>query len=97
MADARKQKKLKCGRHLSSLKRARQDIKRTARNTGNLSTMRTAIKKVKKAIVAKNKEAATTALTAAIPVIAKSANKNATNMRTASRYISRLTVAVNRL
>jgi len=97
MADARLQKKLKTGRHISSIKRARQDIKRTARNTAVLSAMRTAIKKVKKAIASKDKTAATTALKAAIPVIAKTASKNATHLKTASRYISRLTVAVNQL
>ncbi len=59
--------------------------------------MKTAIKKVRKAIEAKDKSGAQTALKAAVPVISKMAGKNVTHSKTASRYISRLTLAVNQL
>ena len=97
MADARTQKKMKSGRHASAQKRARQAVKSNARNASNVSALKTAMKKVRAAIAAKNKEAATTALKAAIPVIAKTATKKGVHPRTASRYISRLTLAVNGL
>ena len=97
MADARIQKKMKQGRHASAQKRARQAIKKNARNQHNLSAMKSAIKKVRVAITAKNKQAAETALKSAVPVIAKTATKGAVHSRTASRYISRLTLAVNGL
>lgn len=97
MADVRTQKKMKQGRHASAQKRARQAVKRNERNVSNLSALKSAMKKVRKAIDAKNKEAAVAALKTAVPVIAKAALKGATHKRTASRYISRLTLAVNQL
>lgn len=98
MADARAQKKkMKSGRHASAQKRARQALKRKQRNDHNVSAMRNAVKKVRAAIAGKNKQTAETALKAAIPTIAKTAIKNATHKKTASRYISRLTLAVNQL
>lgn len=97
MADVRTQKKMKQGRHASAQKRARQAIKRQARNRQSLSAMRTAMKKVRSAVAAKNKEGALAALKMAVPVIAKTASKNSVYKKTASRYISRLTLAVNSL
>jgi len=97
MADTRTQKKMKQGRHPSAQKRARQTVKRKARNVHNISAMKTAIKKVRAAIVAKNKETAQTALKTAISVIAKTSLKGSVHYKTASRYISRLTTAVNGL
>lgn|SRR3989338_4198689 len=97
MADARIQKKMKQGRHASAQKRARQAVKLEARNRHNTSTMRTAIKKVRSLIATKKKDAALSALKTAIPVIAKTASKGSIHSRTASRYISRLTRAVNQL
>lgn len=95
MADVKK--KMKSGRHPSAQKRARQALKRKHRNDHNVSTMRNAVKKVRAAIAAKNKETAGATLKAAVKIIAKTASKNATHKRTASRYISRLTLAVNQL
>lgn len=97
MADVRVQKKMKQGRHASAQKRARQSVKRYNRNVSNISALRTAMKKVRTAVAAKNKEAANTALKSAIPIIAKTASKNGIHPKTASRYISRLTLAVNQL
>ncbi len=97
MADTRIQKKMKQGRHPSAQKRARQAVKRKARNQHNISAMKTAIKKVRTAIVAKNKQTAETALKSAVSVIAKTSSKGGVHYKTASRYISRLTIAVNGL
>ena len=97
MADVRTQKKMKQGRHASAQKRARQALKRHARNSSSLATLRTAMKKVRAALAAKNKDAASTALKAAVPIIAKTATCGIIHKRTASRYISRLTLAVNQL
>lgn len=97
MADTRIQKKMKQGRHASAQKRARQAIKRKARNDHNVSMMRNAMKKVRAAIAVKDKQAAESALKTAVPAIAKAATKNAVHKRTAGRYISRLTLAVNGL
>jgi small subunit ribosomal protein S20 len=95
MADARTQKKMKQGRHASAQKRARQDVKRNARNITAKSAMRTAIKKVRKAVAAKSKDSAATALKQACSVIARTASRGVIHKRTASRYISRLTLSVN--
>lgn len=97
MADARTQKKMKSGRHVSAQKRARQAVGRRARNQHNRSTMNTAIKKVRAAITAKNKDLAGTELKSATAIIAKTATKGGVHKRTASRYISRLTLAVNQM
>lgn len=87
---------MKQGRHASAQKRARQALKRKARNTSELSNMRTAIKKVRSALLAKDKQAAQGALKTAVSVIAKTAVKGVIHKRTAARYASRLTLAVNR-
>lgn len=92
--DARLVKKIRKGRHASTLKRNRQNQKRRLRNKHQRSTMRTAIKKVRSAIDARNKDAAQTALAHAIAIIDKTASKGIVPKKRASRYISRLTQAV---
>jgi len=52
---------------------------------------------VREAVVAKDKEAATAALKAAIPVIDASASKGVIPRSNASRNVSRLTILVNTL
>ena len=61
------------------------------------SKVKTAIKKVDAAIAAKDKEAAATALTSAISEINKAASKGVYHQKTASRKISRMTIAVNKI
>ena len=56
-----------------------------------------AIKKVDAAIAANDKAAATEALKAAITEIDKAASKGVFHKKNASRKISRLTVAVNKI
>lgn len=90
MATDRLKKKIGKGRHASTIKRTRQEIKLRAHNRSALSAMRTAIKKAR---TEKTKEA----LKLAIPIIARSAKKGLVHKRTASRLISRLTKDVNKV
>jgi small subunit ribosomal protein S20 len=61
------------------------------------STLKTYIKRVREAVAAKDKDAATAALNAAIPVIDASASKGVIHSANASRNVSRLTKLVNTL
>jgi small subunit ribosomal protein S20 len=86
MATDKLRKKIGKGRHLSSLKRDRQNAKRRARNRNALSKMRMAIKGVRTARSAE-------ALKEAIPTIARTAHKGIIHRKKAMRLISRLTKA----
>ena len=97
MAEAEKKKKVRGTRHVSALKRNRQNTKARARNAHRLHTLRTAVKKVRAAIVAKNAAAAQTELKAAISMIHKTASKGVIPKQRASRTTSRLTRAVQAL
>ncbi len=82
--------------HKSAEKRNRQRIKRRERNLLHLSTMRTYIKRVRKALAAEDLDAAKTNLPLAIQAIDKARSKGVIHINTASRYVSRLTLAMNR-
>ncbi len=81
----------------SAKKRILVDRRNAERNKAIKSKVKTAIKKVDAAIAAKDKEAAATALTSAISEINKAASKGVYHQRTASRKISRMTIAVNKI
>jgi small subunit ribosomal protein S20 len=81
----------------SSEKANRQRITRTARNVARKTAMRTAVKKVRAAIDAKNAKAAKEALPGAVRAIDMAASKGVIKRGTASRSVSRLTVAVTAL
>lgn len=83
--------------HKSAIKRIKQNAKRNARNRHVSTTLKTYIKRVREAVDAKDKEAATAALKAAIPVIDASASKGIIHSSNASRNVSRLTILVNTL
>ncbi len=83
--------------HKSAIKRIKQNVKRNARNRHVTSTLKTYVKRVREAVDAKDKEAATAALKAAIPVIDASASKGVLHRSNASRSVSRLTLLVNKL
>lgn len=83
--------------HKSALKRLRQNEKRRLRNRHWKSTMRTAIKKVRMAVEAKEVEQAQALLRDATSTIAHVASKGVIHKNTASRKISRLTRLVNSL
>ncbi|MCD8019990.1 MAG: 30S ribosomal protein S20 [Clostridiales bacterium] len=81
----------------SAKKRAKVIDKKTLRNKMIKSKVKTCIKKVEAAIVQNDKEAANAALLVAISEIDKAASKGIFHKNTASRKISRLTKAVNKI
>ncbi len=83
--------------HKSAIKRNKQAIVRTARNTHIRTTMRTFVKQVRTAVANGDQEAAQTALNRAVPYIDKAATKGVIHKATASRKISRLNKLVNTL
>jgi small subunit ribosomal protein S20 len=82
--------------HKQAEKRNRQRIKRRARNLMHLSTMRTYMKRVRKALAEGDLETAQTTLPVALKAIGKANSKGVIHSHTASRYASRLTLAVNK-
>ncbi|OED42745.1 30S ribosomal protein S20 [Endozoicomonas sp. (ex Bugula neritina AB1)] len=81
----------------SAKKRARQSEVRRQHNASLRSMIRTSIKKVVKAIDAKDVDAAQTALTAAMPVIDRMADKGIIHKNKAARHKSRLNAQVKAL
>lgn len=75
-------------------KRARQSQKRNAHNSAQRSEMRTALKKVRKAIASGDKAAAAAQLRASQSVIDAIADKKVFHKNTAARYKSRLAAAI---
>ncbi|MEQ1667754.1 MAG: 30S ribosomal protein S20 [Sulfuriferula sp.] len=75
-------------------KRARQNDSQRAHNAALRSTLRTAIKKVQKAVLAGDKAAATTTFSASMSVIDRIADKNIIHKNKAARHKSRLNAAV---
>ena len=70
---------------------------KTARNKAIISKVKTSIKKVDAAIAANDKAAAVAALNAATVEIDKACSKGVFHKNTASRKVSRLAKAVNKL
>jgi small subunit ribosomal protein S20 len=81
----------------SSQKKNRQRIKREARNQSRKSAMRTAVKKVRSALVKKDAAGASAALGTAVRLMDRAASRGVLKARTASRSVSRLVVAVGKL
>ena len=81
----------------SAKKRILVDRRNEERNKAIKSKVKTSIKKVDAAIAANDKTTAKTALTAAISEINKAASKGVYHKKTASRKISRMTLAVNKI
>lgn len=81
--------------HKQAEKRNRQRIKRRARNLQHLTTMRTYMKRVRKALAGGQVDAAKEVLPEAITAIGRAASKGVVHRNTAARYISRLTKAMN--
>ncbi|MCI5620906.1 MAG: 30S ribosomal protein S20 [Lachnospiraceae bacterium] len=81
----------------SAKKRILVNKTKADRNKAIRSKVKTSIKKVEAAIEANDKAAAQAALLAATSEIDKAATKGVYHKNTASRKISRLTVAVNKL
>lgn len=83
--------------HKSTIKRARQNLRRRVRNQRVISRVRTESKKVVKAVEEGDLEAAQASLRVTVPIIAKAASKGVLHKRTAARKVSRLTRMVNSL
>ena len=83
--------------HPQAKKRNRQRIKRTARNRHIRTTVRTVVKQVRTAVEAGDNQAAASSLKLAIRQLDRAVTKGVLKRKTASRTISRLTIAVNKI
>ncbi len=83
--------------HKSSEKRARQDIKKNLVNKMNESKSKTAVKKVRDALVAGDKKVAAEALKTAQAELRKLAKTGVIKANTAARKTSRLASQLNAL
>ena len=83
--------------HPSAEKRNRQRVKRTLRNRTVTSAVRTLVKRVRTALHAKDKNAATIALKVATVALDKAATKGVVHPKAASRTISRLSAQIHQL
>ena len=81
----------------SAKKRIRQTARKTEVNSNRVSRIRTFIKKVETAIASGDKSAASDALKAAQPEIARGVTKGVLAKNTASRKISRLNARIKAL
>jgi small subunit ribosomal protein S20 len=77
-------------RHLSALKRARQNEKRRLRNQSRKTRVKNVVRQVRQAVAQKNAPEAQAALQSAIPVIARGAGKGTLHWRAAASQTSRL-------
>jgi small subunit ribosomal protein S20 len=83
--------------HDSAKKRIRQTEKRTARNRHVRTTVRTFIKRARLAIATGDSKAAATAVREAESHLRSAVSKGVFHAKTASRYVSRLTLKVDAL
>ena len=80
--------------HVSSLKRARQTIAKTANNRSNRSKLRGTLRMLREAIAAGNSTDLMKAYSATASILDKSVQKGILHKNTASRYKSRLNARV---
>lgn len=78
----------------SAKKRARQSVKRREHNVALRSRMRTAVKKVLKAVRSGDKDSAASSFRAAVPEIDKMVTKGLIQKNRAAKYKSRLNARV---
>lgn len=83
--------------HKSTIKRARQSVRRAQRNRSVLSSVKNIMKKVVTAVESKDAAAAKTALREASAALSKARSKGVLKRNTASRRIARLARRVNAL
>jgi small subunit ribosomal protein S20 len=83
--------------HPQAKKRTRQRIKRTARNRHFRTTMRSAVKQLRALVSEGNLDSSKAALGVSIKLLDKAVTKGILRRKTASRTISRLTVAVSKI
>lgn len=75
-------------------KRARQNEKQRQHNASLRSTLRTAVKKIQKAVLAGDKETAKTEYQSSVSIIDSIADKKIIHKNKASRHKSRLSAAI---
>ncbi len=81
----------------SAIKKVRQIERRTIVNRRNKGSMRTQVKKLRKAIEANDAEGAQQLLSSAVSALDRSVQKGIMKKNTASRLKSRLSLKVNSL
>jgi small subunit ribosomal protein S20 len=83
--------------HVSSLKRARQTVTRTAANRSNRSRVRTSLRAMREALVKGEAKAANEQFKATVSTLDKSVQKGVFHKNTVSRYKSRLNARLKAL
>lgn len=83
--------------HSSAIKRARQNLKRRARNRHQRSTLRTAVKKYRDLLTANKREEAASEYTSVQQAIDHAVSKGLIHRNAAARYKSRLAAALKKL
>ena len=83
--------------HKSAEKRARQAVKRAARNIARRSKVRGVIRTFREALTGGDKTKAETALLSATRELRKAASKGVVHARNASRRVSRMVLAFNKM
>ena len=83
--------------HVSSLKRARQTITKTADNRANKTKLRGTLRLLREAIADGNKKTIAATYSATVSVLDKSVQKGVIHKNTASRYKARLNARVKAL
>lgn len=83
--------------HKSAVKRARQNIKRRARNRHQNSTLRTAVKKYRALLVAKDVENAEKSYSSIQKELDRAVTKGILHRNAAARHKSRLAAALKKL
>lgn len=83
--------------HVSSLKRARQTIKRSAVNRANRSKLRNGLRAMREALLTNDVAAVRTQYNLTASMLDKSVQKGILHDNTASRYKSRLNARVKAL
>ncbi len=81
--------------HKSAAKRARQSIKKNARNRSTKNAVRTWEKKLREAVVKKDAKGAQELLSTYVSKIGKAAAKGVVKTQTAARKVSRLSKYVS--
>lgn len=83
--------------HVSSLKRSKQTLAKTAVNRANRSKLRGSLRTMREALVKGDAAAAMTAYRSTASILDKSVQKGVLHDNTASRYKSRLNARVKAL
>jgi small subunit ribosomal protein S20 len=83
--------------HFSALKRARQTERRTLRNRGNTSRLRSALRELREVLSKGDKTGAEQAFRKTVSALDKAIQKGVLHENTAARYKSRLRARLNAL